>query len=70
MPNTVQIILDEGNLAIRMSEIDEWLHERGFTPNIIQNRMTGSQVQLRLHFAKEEEAAAFAEDFSGAALVF
>jgi hypothetical protein len=69
VPNAVQVILDEGNLAIQMSEIDEWLRARSFTPNVVQTRMTEHRVQLTLHFAEENEASAFADAFSGAVLV-
>ena len=69
VPYTVQINLDEANLFGRMSEIDEWLRGRGFSPEVRQTRMTLRQVYLRLDFPDLGEANDFTNYFSEATLI-
>ena len=69
VPYTVQINLDEANLFGRMSEIDEWLRGRGFSPDVRQTRMTLRQVYLGLDFPDLGEANDFTNYFSEATLI-
>jgi hypothetical protein len=64
----VQLLLDAANLAIRMSEITEWLDRRGIKPDVLQYRMAANHVELRVDLAALDEAAALAEAFAGSVL--
>jgi hypothetical protein len=64
----VRVVLDEGNLAVSISEVREWLNARGIDPGAFQYRMTAGHVQLRIDFVTLREAARFADAFGG--LVF
>ena len=64
----VQLLLDETNLAIRMSEITEWLDRRGIKPDALQYRMAANHVEMRVDFASSDDAAAFADAFAGSVL--
>ena len=50
MTYPVRVVLDEGNLAIRISEVREWLNKSGIDPGAFQYRMTAGHVQLRIDF--------------------
>jgi hypothetical protein len=64
----VRVVLDEGNLAVSISEVREWLNKHGIDPGAFQYRMTAGHVQLRIDFVTLREAARFADAFGG--LVF
>ena len=64
----VQLLLDATNLAIRMSEMTEWLDRRGIKPDVLQYRMAANHVELRVDLAASDEAAALAEAFAGSVL--
>lgn len=68
MTYPVRIVLDEGNLAIRISEVREWLSKHGIDPGAFQYRMAAERVQLRIDFVTLKDAAQFAGAFGG--LVF
>ena len=64
----VQIVLDEGNLAIRMSEIFEWFEREGLEPGAFNYSMATEHVRLRIDFTSLTDAAAFGEAFAGSVL--
>jgi hypothetical protein len=64
----VRIIFDEGNLAIRLSEVREWLERHVIDPGAMRYRMASDRVELRIDFATLNDASKFAENFGG--LVF
>ena len=61
----VKIVLDQGNLAIRLAEVIEWFDECELGPGKLQYSMAADHVELRIDFDYREEAVAFAEEFSG-----
>ena len=62
----VQVRLESGELAVRMSEMREWLDRRGFEPEVFEyRRMDVDGVVYRVDFKLASEAAAFAEAFDG-----
>jgi hypothetical protein len=64
----VRIVLDEGNLANRISEVRDWLNKHGVDPGAFQYRMAAQHVELRIDFVTLKEASRFANTFGG--LVF
>ena len=64
----VQILIDEGNLAIRLAEIIEWFDERQFGAGRFQYSMTAGHVDLRIDFDFRSEAGAFVKAFGGSML--
>ena len=64
----VQIILDDGNLAIRLAEIIEWFDDWQLGPGKFQYSMAAGHIRLRIDFAYRSDAAAFAEAFGGSVL--
>jgi hypothetical protein len=68
MTYPVRVVLDEGNLAIRISEVREWLNKSGIDPGAFQYRMTAGHVQSRVDFITLRDASRFADTFGG--LVF
>ena len=68
MTYPVQIVLDEGNLTVRLREIREWLNRHSVDPGALKYRMFADRVQLRIDFIAFQDAAKFTEVFGG--LVF
>ena len=68
MTYPVRIVLDEGNLANRISEVREWLNKHGLDPGAFQYRMAAEHVELRIDFVTLRDASNFANTFGG--LVF
>ena len=68
MTYPVQVVLDQGNLAIRLSEIREWLSKHHIKTGSFDYRMRSDFVQLRIDFPTLGDAAQFAKAFGG--LVF
>lgn len=68
MTYPVRLILDEGNLTIRIAETREWLRKRGIDPGSLHYRLAAERVELRIDFMTLGDAARFAEAFDG--LVF
>ena len=68
MTYPVRVVLDEGNLAVSISEVREWLNKRDIDPGAFQYRMTAERVQLRIVFITLRDATRFADAFGG--LVF
>ena len=68
MTYPVRLILDEGNLTIRIAEVREWLRQREIDPGSSRYRLATDRVELRIDFTTLRDAARFAEAFDG--LVF
>ena len=68
MSYPVQVVLDQGNLAIRLREIREWLSKHNIEAGAFDYRMRRDFVQLRIDFTTLADAAQFAKAFGG--LVF
>ena len=68
MTYPVRIVLDEGNLANRISEVREWLNKNDIDPGAFQYRMAAGHVELRIDFVSLRDASRFANTFGG--LVF
>ena len=67
MLHSVQIRLESGEMAVRMSEMRQWLDRKGFEPDAFEyRRMDANGVVYRVDFKVAGEAAAFAEAFAGA----
>ena len=64
----VQIVLDEGNLAIRLAEIIEWFDEWQLGPGKFQYSMAAGHVELRIDFAYRSDATAFVQAFGGSVI--
>ena len=63
---SVQIRLDSGEMAVRVSEMREWLDRQGIEPDAFEyRRMDANGVVYRVDFKVVGEAAAFAEAFGG-----
>src|SRR5205085_617413 len=57
----VRIVLDEGNLANRISEVREWLNKHGVDPGALQYRMAAEDVELRIDFVTLERCREICE---------
>src|SRR5260370_38471012 len=64
MPYTVEIRLDGGNLAARMSEMRVWRDPHQPEPGVFQYRMDVEEALLRVDFKISSEAEAFALDLA------
>jgi hypothetical protein len=63
---TVQIRLDSGEMAARMSEMRQWLDKNGFEPEAFDyRRLDADGAVYRLDFKDAGEASTFAEAFAG-----
>ena len=66
MLHTLQVRLDSGEIAARMSEMRQWLDQKGFEPDVFEyRRMDAAGVVCRVDFKLASDAAAFAEAFAG-----
>jgi len=64
----VQFRLAEGNFAIRLAEIRDWLQYRRIDPNLLHYRIGADHVQVRIEFTKPRHADAFRAGFVEAQL--
>ena len=60
---SVQFQIDEGNFAIRLAEVRDWLRRHRIDPARLHYRMAADHVQLRIEFAKPNDADAFRTEF-------
>jgi hypothetical protein len=56
---------DEKALTARMMAMREWLDHRRFEPSTFRYTFQPPGLHFRIDFSKEEEAAAFADQFGG-----
>jgi hypothetical protein len=62
----VQIRLASGEMAVRMSDMRQWLDLNRFEPDAFEyRRMDANGAVYRVDFEVPSEAAAFAEAFAG-----
>lgn len=59
----VQFDIDEGNFAIRLAEVRDWLRQHRIDPARLHYRMGPDHVRLRIEFAKSHDADAFRTQF-------
>ena len=64
----VRVMLDGGDLTIRIAEIREWLNKRGVDPGAFQYRLAEEHVELRIELITLKDAANFADAFGGIVL--
>jgi hypothetical protein len=61
----VRVVLDEGNLSVRISEVREWLNKHDIDLGAFQYRMAAKHVKLRIDFVTLRDATRFADTFGG-----
>ena len=68
MAYPVEVHLVDRGLVDSMTEMRTWLDNRRCEPDTFRYAALGAGVKLRVEFKLAEEAAAFAEEFSGRVL--
>jgi hypothetical protein len=63
--HTTEICAADGDLAAQMTRMREWLDSRRLEPAAFRYDHVDSAVVIRVDFAVEDEAAAFAREFGG-----
>ena len=63
--HTTEIRAGDGDLAAQMTRMREWLDSRRLEPAAFRYDHVDSAVVIRVDFAVEDEAAAFAREFGG-----
>jgi len=63
--HSTEIRIGDGNLAVQMTRMREWLDSRRFEPAVFRYEHIDSSVIIHVEFSVEEEAAAFAREFRG-----
>jgi len=63
--HSTEIRIGDGNLAVQMTRMREWLDRRRFEPAVFRYEHVDSSVIIHVEFSVEEEAAAFAREFRG-----
>jgi hypothetical protein len=59
----VQFRLEEGNFAVTLAEIREWLSQQRIDPGSLNYQLDADQVRVRLEFTTPSHAAAFRAAF-------
>ena len=67
MTYPVQAFLDEGDFAVRLKEIGEWLDRHAVHPATLRYRTFADRVQVRIDFIALRDATLFSEVFGGQA---
>ena len=63
--HTAEIRTPEADFAAEMTRMRIWLDSRRFEPAVFRYEHVDGAVVIRVDFAIEEEAAAFAREFDG-----
>jgi hypothetical protein len=63
--HTTEIRAGDGDLVAHMTRMREWLDSRRFEPAVFRYDHVDSSVIIRVDFAEEQEAVAFAHEFGG-----
>ena len=63
--HSTEIRVGDSDLVIQMSRMREWLDSRRFEPAVFRYQHVDSSVVIRVDFAAEEQATAFAREFRG-----
>jgi hypothetical protein len=66
--HTTQIRVGNGEFAAQMTRMRVWLDNRRFEPAVFRYDQVERAVVIRVDFAVEDEAAAFAQEFAGTML--
>jgi hypothetical protein len=66
--HTTQIRGGNGDFAAQMTRMRVWLDSRHFEPAVFRYDQIDRAVVIRVDFAVEDEAAAFAQEFAGTLL--
>ena len=64
----VHLRLDDGNFAIRLGMIRDWLQRHRIDPGLLHYRMGADDVRVRIEFTKPDHATAFRAAFGEAQL--
>jgi len=62
----VHFRLSDGNFAVRLTEIREWLQQHRIDPGLLHYRLAADHVRLRIDFTKPTHVAAFRAAFGEA----
>jgi len=62
----VQFRLDDGNFAVRLAEIRDWLHQHRIDPGLLHYRLGADHVRLRIEFTRPSHVAGFKAAFGEA----
>ena len=65
MGYVVEVLVPEEDLVRQMNRMRAWLDHRHFEPSSFTLSYAGDRKGLRVLFASESEAAAFAAEFGG-----
>ena len=60
----VQFRLEDGNFAICLAEIRDWLRQHRIDPGLLHYRMGVGHVRLRVEFTRPSHAVAFRAAFA------
>ena len=60
-----EVQVGDGELVAQMTRMREWLDSRRFEPAVFRYDHVDSAVIIRVDFAVEQEAVAFAREFRG-----
>jgi len=66
--HSTEIRIGDSDLVGQMIRMREWLDSRRFEPAVFRYNHVDSSVVIRVDFAEEQEAAAFAREFRGTLL--
>jgi hypothetical protein len=64
----VHLRLNDGNFAIRLTEIRDWLQQRRIDPGLMRYDLGADHVSLRIDFTKPSHVTAFRAAFGEAQL--
>jgi hypothetical protein len=59
----IQFRLEDGNFAVRLAEIRDWLNKHRIDPSLLHYRLGVDNVRLRIEFTRPSHAAAFRAAF-------
>jgi len=62
----IQFRLEDGNFAVRLAEIRDWLNKHRIDPGLLHYRLGVDHVRLRIEFTRPSHAAAFRAAFGEA----
>ena len=66
--HTTEVRVGNGDFAAQMTRMRVWLDSRRFEPAVFRYDQSDRAVVIRVDFAAEDEAAAFAQAFAGTLL--
>ena len=63
--HSTEIRVGDGDFVSQMTRMREWLDSRRFQPAVFRYDHVDSSAIIRIDFAGEDEASAFAREFHG-----